>query len=795
MRLLVVLGIVCMAQFVYWFADASHIGYAPLFWLLAVSVGFKLLRMAHEWYHYVNVREPMRPAGPHAPLTVDVLTTACPGEPHAMIVRTLEAMQRIRYPHTSYLCDEGNDPYLRAVCERLGVVHVTRTVKVNAKAGNINNALRQATGECCVVLDPDHEPSPDFLDRVMPYFENPQIGFVQVVQAYGNQHESLVARGAAEQTYHFYGPLMMGMNTYGTAQAIGANCTFRRAALDSIGGHAAGLTEDMHTAMRLHAAGWKSVYVPEVLSRGLVPASLGAYYAQQLKWARGAFDLLFRVYPALFSRFSWQQKIHYFTLPLYFLLGVVALIDLFVPLASLWLSKFPWHVSLPDFAAHMLPLMGVGLLIRLTAQRWLREPHEAGLHLAGGLLRVGTWWIYTLGFVYTLLNVKVPYIPTPKEGEARNEWLISLPNLALLVASLALAVHGLLLMHDAYGWVLAGLALINAAIMLAVVLMGQQALLNRLREKLHHRTVIQPIAQTLQRLHSWAHEGLLLKLPRVAIPLAFVLVSVSGASQWKLDEWKAQKQQYINDLWLLTGDAQVHTGSELRRPRASHALLTSAPVSLPSTDYPTATGLVGLNFPEGPFPRVAQAELMDPLQRGQVPVLSWVVPNGAMHDTSWIKRARKGARVSRPILLRPLIQATSAREYRDTWRKLVEGVRQAGIERTVWVWTPPATDSIPSYFPGLAYVDWLAIDDNPQGRGNRPTASYPAFRRQVAMHTAFHHRPVLVLTSPKEGQTPEARTQELIQLYPEVKAVMFKADPKRASPLLAQNNPLLSAGK
>ncbi len=288
MRVLVGLGLLAMAYFLWWFVRDEHIGYAPLFWLLAISLGFKLLRMLHEWLHYVQVCEPVPPAPTQTALrSVDILTTACPGEPYAMIVRTMEAMQAVRYPHTSYLCDESNDPALRAACMRLGVVHVTRREKINAKAGNINNALRQATGEFCVVLDPDHVLAPEFLDEVMPFFEDEHIGFVQVVQAYANQQESLVARGAAEQTYHFYGPLMMGMNSYGTVQAIGANCTFRRAALDSIGGHAAGLTEDMHTAMRLHAEGWQSVYLPKVLSRGLVPTSLAAFYAQQLKWARG----------------------------------------------------------------------------------------------------------------------------------------------------------------------------------------------------------------------------------------------------------------------------------------------------------------------------------------------------------------------------------------------------------------------------------------------------------------------------------------------------------------------------
>jgi cellulose synthase (UDP-forming) len=218
MRTLVLIGVVFLIQFFWWFADSNHIGYAPLFWLLTFSLCYKMLRMLHEWYHYVDVLEPIAPvrASTAPKWTVDMLTTACPGEPYGMIVRTLESIVAVRYPHTTYLCDEGDDPFLRAECARLGVIHVTRIEKKNAKAGNINNALRQATGELCVVLDPDHEVTPDFLDQVLPYFEDTTVGYVQVVQAYGNQKESFVALGAAEQTYHFYGPLMMGMNSYNT---------------------------------------------------------------------------------------------------------------------------------------------------------------------------------------------------------------------------------------------------------------------------------------------------------------------------------------------------------------------------------------------------------------------------------------------------------------------------------------------------------------------------------------------------------------------------------------------------
>ena len=287
-------SLIALTIFIIGFFTQVGIGNLTLYYLLTISLLFKIIKILFEWYHFWVLEKPtgeIAQAPSEKVYSVDMLTTAYPGEPFDMIATTLQAMVAVTYPHTSYLCDEGNDPKLRELCENLGVIHVTRHTRENAKAGNINNALKIATGEICVILDPDHEPFPDFLDHVLAPFNDPEVGYVQVVQGYKNQSESLVARAAAEQTYLFYGPYMEAMGKYGTAQAIGANCTFRRKALDSIGGHAPGLTEDMHTSMLLHAQGWKSVYVPKILSLGLVPSSLSSYYLQQLKWSRGTFDL------------------------------------------------------------------------------------------------------------------------------------------------------------------------------------------------------------------------------------------------------------------------------------------------------------------------------------------------------------------------------------------------------------------------------------------------------------------------------------------------------------------------
>ncbi|WP_332367707.1 cellulose synthase catalytic subunit [Spirosoma telluris] len=347
-RILISVGLLFIVAFLWVYLQPTNRGYTWLFIMLTISVSFKLLRLVHEWYHYWNV-VPSTPPAVTRTWNVDIMTTFCPGEPYDMVLNSLRAIQAIPYPHTTYLCDEANDPYLRQVCEQMGIRHVTRTDKKDAKAGNINNALRQATGEICVILDPDHVAVPDFLDHVLPYFEDPAIGFVQCVQAYHNYRESLVAFGAAEQTYTFYGPMMTCMGNYGTAQAIGANCTFRRAALDSIGGHAAGLSEDMHTAMQLHGKGWASAYVPLPLSYGLVPATLSAYYKQQLKWARGTFELLVTTYPKVFGNLTWRQRLHYLTMPLYYLLGIVQLIDILIPLISLVTMRLPLRLDLLVF--------------------------------------------------------------------------------------------------------------------------------------------------------------------------------------------------------------------------------------------------------------------------------------------------------------------------------------------------------------------------------------------------------------------------------------------------------------
>ena len=397
-----------------------------------------------------------------------------PGEPYEMIEKTLQAIVAIRYPHQSYLLDGGNDPRLQALAWRLGVNHINCTGVAGAKAGKINYALKQSRGECIVVLDPDHIPHQDFLHHVLGHFSTPDVGFVQVVQGYYNQSSSVVARGSAEQTYGFYGPTMMGMHGLGQTVVIGANCTFRRKALEDIGGHAVHLAEDLVTSIRLHAHGWRSVYVPYQLTKGLVPEDLGAYFKQQLKWCTGMFQACTGEYIPRFFGMDISQKLHYLFAGTYYLEGIATAVTCLFPILFLFFNIWAVEMNLSDFLLHIIPYTVMSLGIGWFVQRWYRNKSEKGIPWRGMILQKGTWPIYVLGLLYFLSGTKVPYLPTPKKKETGIFTGLVIPHIAVIVLSLAAIVYTLLT-YDRFEsgvWLMLFFAFSNSLLMIPIVVIA-----------------------------------------------------------------------------------------------------------------------------------------------------------------------------------------------------------------------------------------------------------------------------------------------------------------------------------
>jgi len=438
--ILLFLGVQSVVLFAIWWFDARHVGNLALFILLSLATWYGVSRIVVGWYNAFHIDQPpLRDAPPG--LRVAIFITSSPGEPYEMFVRTLAAVRAIRYPHTTYLLDDTRDPRFATLAGESGAVHLELVGLPGAKAGKVNAALARTTEEFILVLDPDHIPLPEFLDRVLGYFDDGKVGFVQVAQNYYNVPLSFVARAAAEQTYAFYGPIMQGMQGTGTTVAIGANCTFRRTALESIGGHGIGLAEDLVTAIRLHAKGWRSVYVPELLARGLVPEDLDSFLRQQLKWSRGVYEVLFREYPRAFRSLTMHQRIAYLMIGSYYLVGVTSLIYLVIPLLYLWTGAQPAAMFLAEYLVHATPVGLFGILIYRFIQRWLIDPErERGWHWRAMLLKIGSWDIYFKGFILAVANVSVPYIPTAKKRQRGNFWKLAAVPLSVVVVSLATVV-------------------------------------------------------------------------------------------------------------------------------------------------------------------------------------------------------------------------------------------------------------------------------------------------------------------------------------------------------------------
>lgn len=471
---LLTLGIESVIFFAHWWFWGGHRIQLFFFIILSFAIFWEIFRNLINWYIYSYIKVPKQ-CEIQSRFTADILTTAMPGEPYAMFERTLTAIAKMNYPHNSFLLDGGNDEKLKALCHRLDINHVDCSGIDGAKAGKINFCLdHYSKSDIVLIIDPDHIPEPDFLDKTLPYFENPKVGFVQVVQAYYNLNESFVASAAAEQTFGFYGPTLLGLNGQGIPTAIGANCTFRRQALDSIGGHAIHLAEDALTSMRIHARGWQTVYLPYRGSRGLVPADLGSFFKQQLKWSTGMFYLLFREYPKLFKRFNLASKLHYFFAGTFYFNGLAVFFTLVLPIIFLTFHIFAVEMPLTKFLVHYLPYVGMAIVINFFIQRWYTHTEEKGFPWKSMLLEKGTWHIYLLGLFYGITGKKVAYLPTPKDTQTGIYLNHVFPHIIIVLLSVFAIVYALLTYHrfDAGTNLMIFFASLNIILLLPNIFLG-----------------------------------------------------------------------------------------------------------------------------------------------------------------------------------------------------------------------------------------------------------------------------------------------------------------------------------
>ncbi|WP_353944761.1 cellulose synthase catalytic subunit [Streptomyces sp. HUAS MG91] len=421
--------------------------------VMLVSIGlielFMVVNVISIAHATMVARDPV-PVRPEPGTRVAFLTTYVPGkEPLAMVRATLEGAVRITHdgPLDVWLLDEGDDPRARALCAELGVRHFTRhgveewnrakgAHKTRTKHGNYNAwlAAHHADYDFFASVDTDHVPVPEFLERMLGYFRDPDVAFVVGPQVYGN-YDSPVTKAAESQQFLFHALIQRAGNRYRAPMFVGTNNVVRISALKQIGGFVDSITEDMATGFEIHrhanpATGvkWRSVYTPDVLAVGEGPASWTDFFTQQLRWSRGTYETLFKQYwKAPFSMpagrlFSYSMMLVYYPMTaVNWLLGVLScVLFLWFGASGTQVSASVWLMLYSDAAA-----LQIGLY--LWNRRHNVSPHEpeGSGGLAGMAMSAISAPIYLKSLGAALLRRPSRFVVTPKGGDATADRMLT----------------------------------------------------------------------------------------------------------------------------------------------------------------------------------------------------------------------------------------------------------------------------------------------------------------------------------------------------------------------------------
>ncbi len=320
---------------------------AELFFIIQALLAFWTILMGEkdprDYQYYdvqkqlINHRGTVRLKG--KAVRINVFITVY-GEDIDIIRKTAVAARDMQGKHYTYILDDGKSDEVQQLAKELNVGYIRRTKNLGAKAGNVNNALKNTKSHFFVILDADHVPEPNFLFETMPFFYDDTVSYVQTPQ-YFEHMDSFIAKGSGYAQRIFYQLISRGKNQFNAAFCVGTNVVFRTSHVKEIGGiYQKSNSEDIWTSILLHEKGYKSVFISDILAKGEAPETTKAYVKQQQRWATGGFEILLRHNP-IFRNLSLDQKIQYFGSATFYLNGVANFLLFLLPSFYIYLGLIP----------------------------------------------------------------------------------------------------------------------------------------------------------------------------------------------------------------------------------------------------------------------------------------------------------------------------------------------------------------------------------------------------------------------------------------------------------------------
>ena len=302
-------------------------------WLIVVLYSFSLLllflfslgQLHLTWFYLRRLR---RPSGALPALSAEelpVVTIQLPLYNERYVAeRLLEAVSGLQYPlHKLQIqvLDDSTDDTVALVAAKVEVLrqegvwieHIRRSDRQGFKAGALQWGLQEAKGAFIAIFDADFLPPADFLQRTIPYFQQPTVGVVQTRWGHLNKNYNLLTKLQAFGLDAHFTVEQGGRSEAGSyINFNGTAGVWRRSCIEDAGGWSADtLTEDLDLSYRAQMRGWQFSYLEEVESPAELPVLMPAIRSQHFRWNKGAAECARKnLLKSLRSNKGFSNKVH-----------------------------------------------------------------------------------------------------------------------------------------------------------------------------------------------------------------------------------------------------------------------------------------------------------------------------------------------------------------------------------------------------------------------------------------------------------------------------------------------------
>jgi cellulose synthase/poly-beta-1,6-N-acetylglucosamine synthase-like glycosyltransferase len=234
-----------------------------------------------------------------------------------VVERLLRSVSELDYPRDRLqiqVLDDSTDEtraitascaeQLRARGFDVELIH--RVERTGFKAGALEHGLATARGDFVCILDADFVPPPHLLRRTVDFFTDPKVGMIQTRWGHLNRGYSLLTR---VQAMFLDGHLLLEQTARSRSGRFfnfnGTAGLWRKSCIEQAGGwqHDT-LTEDLDLSYRAQLAGWKFIFLSDVVTPAELPVDMNGFKSQQHRWTKGSIQTCKKLLPLI-----WRSKL------------------------------------------------------------------------------------------------------------------------------------------------------------------------------------------------------------------------------------------------------------------------------------------------------------------------------------------------------------------------------------------------------------------------------------------------------------------------------------------------------